>query len=153
MAKLSVHGSELLRLEYTNHRIAFMSDGKILRNDGDGWKLYRKVKPGVDPADHANKVKSSRAATDAACPAWAEYRNKLCSWVPISQRWKVATAIDSMPQDPDGVWSECCDGYGDNIHLDIDEVSELCNLYNAGKPELDAYLKQRRESNQTLIRA
>jgi len=28
-----------------------------------------------------------------------------------------------------GVWAECCNGYSENVHADIDEISELCALY------------------------
>jgi len=34
-----------------------------------------------------------------------------------------------MPDDCDGVWSEACDGFGDNISADVDEVGNLCRLY------------------------
>jgi len=44
---------------------------------------------------------------------------------------KLHTAIQYMPGDPDGVWSEACDGYGDNVHADLDEVSHLMRLYHA----------------------
>ena len=40
-----------------------------------------------------------------------------------------------MPDDPDGVWSEACDGYGDNISADVDEVAALCELYKLAENE------------------
>ena len=38
-------------------------------------------------------------------------------------------AVTMMPDDADGVWSEACDGYGDNVHADVDDVAKLCALY------------------------
>ena len=34
-----------------------------------------------------------------------------------------------MPDDPDGVWSHSCAGYGDNVDASVDEIVELCRLY------------------------
>ena len=42
---------------------------------------------------------------------------------------KLHAAIELMPDDPDGVWSEACDSYGDNCHASIDEIVHLCMLY------------------------
>jgi hypothetical protein len=33
------------------------------------------------------------------------------------------------------VWSECCDGYSDNIHADVDEIAKLCRLYEDSRRE------------------
>jgi hypothetical protein len=43
-----------------------------------------------------------------------------------------------MPDDCDGVWSEACDGYGDNVSADVDEVAQLCALYKLALSESDA---------------
>jgi hypothetical protein len=39
-----------------------MSDGNILRNDGCGWKLYKRLKPGVDAYAYARKFEAFTAA-------------------------------------------------------------------------------------------
>ena len=85
MATLSKHGYEHLRLrrEYTIvslddqpkryfEELSYRSDGKILRKSGCWqeattytpahwhiwpWKLYRKLKEGIDPQDHAETLK------------------------------------------------------------------------------------------------
>jgi hypothetical protein len=45
-----------------------------------------------------------------------------------------------MPDDCDGVWSECCDGYGDNIRADVDDVAKLCAPRCVGMPLYGAKL-------------
>jgi hypothetical protein len=52
--------------------------------------------------------------------------HELCG---LNKRWKLHAAVQMMPDDPDGVWSEACDGYGDNVHADIDDVAKLCMVY------------------------
>ena len=47
MARLKCHGQELGRVTYLSTIVTVMSDGTLLSNDGHGWKLYRKCKPGV----------------------------------------------------------------------------------------------------------
>ena len=51
MATLSKHGVELGRIKYTTKIDAYFADGKVLRNQGFGWKIKYKVKPGNDPKD------------------------------------------------------------------------------------------------------
>lgn len=43
--------------------------------------------------------------------------------------------VSMMPEDCDGVWSEACDGYGDNVHADLDEIADLCSLYRVAMAE------------------
>ena len=57
----------------------------------------------------------------------------------LSKRWKLEAAVSMMPEDPDGVWSEACDGYCDNVHADIDEVAHLCRLYLTALDEAESY--------------
>jgi hypothetical protein len=131
MAKISAHGSIVGTVDYTTQSKRYMSDGVILRNDGFGWKLHGKVQAGVTPREaYAN----SKARLDAQLiekPAAARYRELLHAACGLSKRWKLHKAIIMMPDDPDGVWSEACDGYGDNVHLDVDDVAELCRAYQA----------------------
>jgi hypothetical protein len=41
MATLSKHGHEVARFDYLRFILSFRSDGSILKNEGDGWKLAR----------------------------------------------------------------------------------------------------------------
>lgn len=135
MAKLSARGDEVGRIVYTTCTKAYMSDGKVLKNYGDGWKLYSTIKADFTPA---SAYASSRAALDrweAAYPAGLAYKKALHDLAGQGKRLKLHTAVQLMPDDADGVWSEACDSYGDNISADVDEVSALCRLYLAACEE------------------
>lgn len=135
MAKISAHGTEIGTVYFMTSAKRYMSDNKILRNQGFGWKLGPKLKPGITAAvayqhqiEHQAKVMRER-------PALTAYRSELHSLAGLSRRWKLHAAVTMMPQDPDGVWSEACDGYGDNCHADIDEIVKLCQLWLAAEAE------------------
>ena len=129
MAKLSAHGKEIGRIEGLTRTRAYFSDGKILRNDGFGWKLFAKFKPDVDPVEGFARAKAAFETKLKDNPAAAEYRRQLHDLACVSKRWKLHAAVTMMPDDPDGVWSEACDGYGDNISADLDEIVSLCRAY------------------------
>lgn len=138
MAKLVAHGKEIGRIKYTTKVDAYFEDGKVLRNAGFGWKLKYRVKPGYS-IDEAYRNQLQRQQEFAAKhPALMAYRKELHAIAGIGKAWKLHAAIQIMPDDPDGVWSETCDGYGDNVSADIDEVSELCRLYGAAVLESKA---------------
>jgi hypothetical protein len=53
----------------------------------------------------------------------------------------LATSIEMMPADADGVWS-MLDDHG--VNLDLDDVVRLCDLRTRGEAELRAF-KQAKE--------
>lgn len=138
MAKLSAHGSEIGRIVFLTYTKAYMSDGTVLKNIGFGWKIHAKVKPGVDPRDAYQRAIDRQSAFLADSPAYRAYRSELHSMAGVGKRWKLHGAVELMPQDPDGVWSEACDGFGDNVSADVDEVAHLCDLYLAAEREAKA---------------
>jgi hypothetical protein len=131
MAKLSSHGREVGTVYFTTSAKRYMSDGAILKNGGFGWKLHAKLKPGVVPSDAFKKQADHQKKVLADNPEVAAYRRELHDLCGVSKRWKLHAAVSLMPDDPDGVWSEACDGYGDNVSADIDEIVKLCRLYKA----------------------
>lgn len=131
MAKLSAHGHEVGRVEFLTYTKAYMADGKVLKNSGFGWKIYGRLKDGVSPQQAIENAKRRQAEHKAQYPAHAAYVRELHSMAGLCQRWKLHAAIQMMPDDYDGVWSECCDGYGGNVSASIDEVASLCILYGA----------------------
>ena len=135
MAKLAAHGNEVGRVTYLTSIKAYFSDGKVLRNQGFGWKLAGKLKEGITPLQAFENAKLRQSEDLTNRPNFAAYRRELHSMAGIGKRWKLHQAVSMMPDDADGVWSTCCDGYGDNVHADIDEVSELCKLYLAAQQE------------------
>lgn len=139
MAKLAAHGAEIGRVAFTTSAKAYMADGAILKNCGFGWKLYGKVKPGVTPEQaFANQCAAQTKFLEQR-PSLAAYRKALHELAGLCKRWKLDTAISVMPDDPDGVWSEACDGYGDNVSADVSEVSHLCALYRVAVKEADEF--------------
>lgn len=133
MACLKKHGTEIGRITFTTTQKAYMSDGSILKRVGGDWKLWGKCKVAPEQAyaaaiENQQKVLSRR-------PALVAYRKELHAIAGLGKAWKIDLAISMMPDDPDGVWSEACDGYGDNVHADIDDVSKLCNLWKSASEE------------------
>ena len=133
MAKVSAHGAIIGTVEYLTYAKRYMSDGVVLKNIGFGWKIGGKVKPGIDPATAYEAAKSRLAARLVELPAAAAYLRALHDMAGIGKRWKLHAAVQLMPDDPDGVWSEACDGYGDKVHADLDDICELCRLYVTAK--------------------
>ena len=135
MAKLSAHGAVVGTIDFATSSVRYMSDGKILRNQGHGWKLYGKVKPDFTPQEAYARRSARLAEALERNPATAAYSKAMLGTTGLCKRWKLHLAISMMPDDADGVWSEVCDGYGDNISMDLDDVVELCRLYQAMQRE------------------
>jgi hypothetical protein len=129
MAKISAHGKEIGTVYFTVKAKRYMSDGTVLINSGFGWKLGPKLKAGVTPQKAYDRQVAHQREELAKRPATVAYRKELHELAGVSKRWKLHMAVELMPNDPDGVWSEACDGYGDNCSADIDEVAHLCMLY------------------------
>lgn len=129
MARISAHGTIVGTIYLTVSAKRYMSDGMVLRNAGFGWKKSGKVKPGLTVEDAYARAAKYHGEILADRPSYAAYRKALHEMAGLSKRWKLHSAVGLMPDDADGVWSEVCDGYGDNVSADIDEVSNLCMLY------------------------
>ena len=141
MAKLSAYGRiEVGTVNKLTSAKRYMSDGTVLKNIGFGWKVAGKVKPNFTPQEAFAKSAANQARALAENPAYAAYYKALHGMAGLSKRWKLHAAIELMPEDCDGVWSEACDGYGDNVHADVDEVGALCRLYLAAMAERDTEL-------------
>lgn len=134
MAKLSANGRELLRLEFIGYRRAYMESGYILVNYGHGWTRDAKLKPGVDPVAYAESRRAKREELNRTRPCYAEYRDALVKAVRLEHRGKLNNAIDLLPGDPDGVWSEC----HEEMEIDQNMCADLCRLYAAAEAEAKA---------------
>ena len=135
MATLYKHG-EIGQIERVAYKVAYCADGKILRNDGDGWKQWRKCKPGIDPRARFEEAKANYSQKLATKPAFAAWRSLFHELVPFKQRNLVLTAIGLMPQDPDGVWSEVNDYCGfSGSEYSIEDICQLCRAYQAAEQE------------------
>jgi len=143
MAKLKAHGKEIARWELPSSRIALFEDGHLLRNRGDGWKLYRKLKPGVDVVEAAAHRNALMERKLEACPGWARLIKLLNGAASLRNRGLLLACIDMMPSDPDGVWSECNDSLG--LNLTVDDCVELCEALADSELELKAWAELRRQ--------
>ena len=135
MAKLCAHGETIGTVFFTTSAKRYMSDGVILKNKGFGWKLAGKVKQGMTPLEAYEGQKRAQAEYLSVRPALAAYRRALHDLCGMSLRWKLDQCISMMPDDYDGVWSECCDGYGDNVSASCDEVAEVCKAWKLAADE------------------
>jgi len=135
MAKISANGTVVGTVDYCGKSKRYMSNGKVLVNYGCGWKVGGTVKTGWTPQSAYENACERMRADSIARPAFAAYRKELIHLTSMSNRAKLHMAVQLMPEDCDGVWSEVCDGYQDNVHADVDEIGELCRLYRVACAE------------------
>ncbi len=133
MSKLSAHGQEIGRINFTTYSKAYFQDGTILRNSGFGWKIFGKCK--ADPQEVYQNALAQHKDFISKRPGLAKYHKALHSLAGMGKAWKLHTAIQMLGDDVDGIWSEACDGYGDNVHASVEEVQHLVNLYAAAVRE------------------
>lgn len=146
MAKLSSHGRIIGSIEYSTYTIRYMEDGHILKNAGFGWKLYKKVKADYTPSQVYQIRNQSQIEFLNNNPHTKNFLNALHRTCGLTKRWKLYSAIELMYDDPDGVWSEVCDSYEDNIHASIEEIVNLCGLYVLAVEESKNRIQKTKES-------
>lgn len=140
MARLGAHGTELGRLEFPSHSVVHMSNGHLLRDNGDGWKVWRRVKQDRDPRqvwENALRAYEEKLRTQ---PAYAEYRRLLFETAGSRYaRTRLHMMLGLMPEDPDGIWSEIEDSYDYKLQAlkgtSVEELNTLCILYRAAQEE------------------
>jgi hypothetical protein len=133
MAKLSAHGRELARFEYATSRVAYFEDGKILRNCGDGWKRWKKVKAGLDVAAVVETRKAGHAQFLHDCPNWAHFIKLMKACGSLEKRGLLLCLIEMMPDDPDGIWVGAVDDL--DLGLTLEDIVDLCDSYKTGTQE------------------
>lgn len=124
MAKLKNNGYEIGRIERLDCILSFRSNGKILENYEDGWKLYATVAENYNINDAFNNAKRIHDTWNNT--KQARYKNRIIE-IAGMERMLLHAIIESMPDDPDGIWAECC--YGNKINATVGEIVELCRLY------------------------
>ena len=133
MATLRAHGRELYRLRAAGYDKVYMEDGTVLKNSGDGWKVYARCRN--NPADLAEKVREKHLRKREEQPAYREFLDRMLEVGGIRVRSALCMYISLMPNDPDGVWSEMDSWRETRDRLSHREISELCRLYNAAIAE------------------
>lgn len=139
MATLSKHGATLLVIERLSSKLAYMSDGNILINQGDGWKCWRKVKPGVDPVTHAREREERYKQFLVERPGYAEYRRVLHAIACNGKRSLVRMAVEMLGNDVDGLWSELNDHA--DVSVTVDDCVELSRAYDWSQREAKEILE------------
>lgn len=137
MATLYKHGSEIGRIDTTTSTIAYMSDGNIMRNAGNGWKLWKKCKPGYTPEAAFAKAQERQQSGDDANPTRKELR-KAMRGITASKRWMVMETLNLLGDDIDGAWSTL-DDYG--FPISLEEIQEIAGYHSAAlrrQKELEA---------------
>jgi len=124
MATLSKNGSEVIRYNKLHASYSVRSNGKILRNDGFGWKLC-KLKPGKTAQDFCN---SMEVIESKISPEYKTYRAAVQAEFPLPVRWQYLTLRDLLGSDIDGIYSDLQDR---QIFTDLDTLQELHELQQA----------------------
>jgi hypothetical protein len=145
MACLSKNG-EIGQIERIKDKIAYCENGHVLRNTGDGWKQWRKLKPGIDPREAYQNRLTAYNEKLRLNPAFSSWRDCIQSLVSFRNRFLVCEAIAMMPGDPDGVYSELSDrDYllpSQSCALTIDDCVKLCEAYRAAMSEAKEKAKE-----------
>lgn len=124
MATLSKNGVETARVELLRKTYSFRSNGKVLRNDGFGWKLVT-LKQGVSPDQFLANLRSRETSLT---PLFREYRSRVQSEFPLSIRWRYLEMANLLDGDIDGIWAHL-DDHG--IHVGLETLRELDLLRQA----------------------
>ena len=124
MACLSKNGTELARFNQLKASYSIRSNGKVLKNDGFGWKVIR-LKEGIT-------VESVRARFEAIESKLSQpyriYRAAVQSEFPLPVRWQYLTLRDLLGDDIDGIYSDLQDR---QIYTDLDTLQELHDMHRA----------------------
>ena len=124
MACLSKNGTELARFNQLKASYSIRSNGKVLKNDGFGWKVIR-LKEGIT-------VESFRARFEAIESKLSQpyriYRAAVQSEFPLPVRWQYLTLRDLLGDDLDGIYSDLQDR---QIYTDLDTLQELHDMHRA----------------------
>lgn len=121
MATLSKNGTELVRFDRLKASYSIRSNGKVLKNEGFGWKLCH-LKPGKTAQDLRLSLETKEASLS---PEYRAYRKAVQAEFPLSERWQYMTLRDLLGSDLDGIYTELQDR---RIYTDLDTLQELREL-------------------------
>ena len=121
MATLSKQGTELVRFDQLKASYSIRSNGKVLKNEGFGWKLCA-LKPGKTAQDLRTSLETREATLS---PEYRAYRKAVQAEFPLSERWQYLTLRDLLGSDLDGIYTDLQDR---RIYTDLDTLQELREL-------------------------
>lgn len=119
MAVLSKNGTEVFRVDALKYSLSFRSNGKVLKNEGFGWKLVNLAMP------FADALAKHKATQENLSRAYLDYRRAVQAEFPLPVRWQYLTLRDLLGDDLDGIYSDLQDRH---IYTDLDTLRELREL-------------------------
>ena len=129
MAVLSKNGTEVFRVDALQYSLSFRSNGKVLKNEGFGWKLVNLAMPFDDALAKHRHVQSN------ITPAFAAYRRAVQAEFPLPVRWQYLTLRDLLGDDLDGIYTDLQDR---GIHTDLETLRELHELHRIYRADFEA---------------
>ena len=129
MAVLSKNGTEVFRVDALEYSLSFRSNGKVLKNEGFGWKLVILAMPFADALAKHQRLQSNIPR------AYADYRRAVQAEFPLPVRWQYLTLRDLLGDDIDGIYTDLADR---GIHTDLETLRELHELHRIYRADVDA---------------
>jgi hypothetical protein len=124
MATLSKQGTELERIHCLRYTLSLRSNGTVLSNNGEGWKLLR-LKAGISVETYWAKIKQMQSNLS---PEFLAYRRAVQSEFGLANRSKYFALVSMLGDDTDGICSSLQD---EGIDCDLDTLGEIETLRKA----------------------
>ena len=131
MATLSKNGRELARFDQLKTSYSIRSNGKVLRNEGFGWKVCT-LKEGWTLETFRARLEEIESKVSES---YRIYRAAVQAEFPLPVRWQYLTLSDLLGDDLDGIYSDLQDR---QIYTDLDTLRELYDLHQAYRAEFEA---------------
>ena len=131
MATLSKNGRELARFDQLKTSYSIRSNGKVLRNEGFGWKVCT-LKEGWTQETFRARLEEIESKVSES---YRIYRAAVQAEFPLPVRWQYLTLSDLLGDDIDGIYSDLQDH---QIYTDLDTLRELHDLHQTYRAEFDA---------------
>jgi len=105
MATLSNNGFETARFNQLKASFSVRSNGKVLKNDGFGWKVFH-----LKPEHTAETFRAHYEAIESKLSQpYRIYRAAVQAEFPLPVRWQYLTLRDLLGDDIDGIYSDLQD--------------------------------------------
>ena len=122
MATLSKQGIEMDRINGLKFSLSLRSNGVILRNRGEGWKIVP-LKTGVTTETYWSTIKEKELTISIE---FADYRSAVQSDFPsLVNRLKYLELVSMLGDDTDAI---CCTLQDEGIDCDLDSLGEIESL-------------------------
>lgn len=133
MTKLKEHGEKIGQLQYLTKSVAFMSDGTVWVNKGQGWKIQGQIKAGDDIEEIFQRRKTQLETYEREHPKYRMFKERLYKEVSLSAVSGVLTTFEVLGNDVDGCHVELEDYW--NISIGLDSLYVLVSLWEQAVEE------------------